>query len=370
MKVLRCAFMVLLLVAPLNIWAQQASYQSKLLAELGKSIGYVPSYELSEGTYDAGTIQGLPIIAQYDNRHTVTHFGLHLFPTQAKSMYASDIYNFLERYFLELLTWKDKTTLAQKQLDDKVIFVSGSIESLRMIRETTPYSINRVEDKYYVVSWGAKDGSVLLSIAFPIQYELFLGMPQVEIANTMYDRIVGAPRYSEVVAPDSVQQLDGNVYKTLPLSFYQLEDVNNTLYFRKENDNYSLLVDTAFINYSATNVLQQISCCNNPVKMEQSVYGFKTLNYTITLSQWINYCHSAGLTTYAAIEEEYDDALKVLVVAESKDLGYNHLLSFILPRNFIELPSAEIKCKMSAFIPTHNVKNLYQQYVDKPKKKY
>lgn len=370
MRVLLNAYMLLLLVAPLNIRAQQVAFQSKLLSELGKSIGYVPSYELTEGIYDAGAIQGMPIIAQYDNRHTVTNLGLHIFSSQAREAYSSAVYDFLERYFLELLMWKDKTTLAQKLKDDKVMFVEGSMESFRLINETTPYSINRVENKYYEVSWTKEDGTVLLSVAFPIQYELLLGMPQVEIANTMYDRIVGASRFTDIVTPDSVMQLDGNIYQSVPSSYYQLEDVNNALYFKEDNGQYSLLVDTAFINYSATNVLQQVSCCNNPVKMEQNVYGFKTMNYTLTLSQWINYCHDAGLSTYAAIEEEYDDALKVLVVAESKDLGYNHLLSFIVPRNFILQPSAEIKCKMSAFIPTHNVKNLYQQYVDKPKKKF
>lgn len=370
MRVLHYVYSILFLVVPLNIMAQQAAYQSKLLSEIGKSIGYVPVYELAEGTYTVGTIQGMPIIARYDNRHTIINLGLRLFSSEAKEAYASDVYDFLERYFLELLTWKDKSTLAQKLYDDKVIFVTGSIESICDIDETMDYSINRVDNKYYELSWMKKDRTVLLSVAFPIQYELLLGMPQVEIANTMYDRIVGAPKYTEVVVPDTIQHLDGNIYRTMPLSSYQLEDVNNALYFKNDNGKYSLLVDTVFINNSATNVMQQVSCCNNPIKMEQSVYGFKTLNYTITLSQWINYCHSASLTTYAAIEEEYDDALKVLVVAESKDLGYNHLLSFIVPRNFIQQPSAEIKCKMSAFIPTHNVKNLYQQYVDKPKKKY
>lgn len=370
MKALHYAYIVLLLVAPLNIRAQQAAFQSKLLSEIGKSIGYVPAHDHTEGVYSAGTIQGMPIVAQYDNRHTVTNLGLHLFSSQARDAYASNVYDFLERYFLELLTWKDKNTLAQKLYDDKVMFVTGSMETLRVINESTPFSINRVENKYYEVSWTGEDGTVLLSVAFPIQYELLLGMPQVEIANTMYDRIVGAPKCTDMFTPDSVQLQDGHIYQSVPLVSYQLEDVNNALYFKKDNGRFTLLVDTAFINYSATNAMQQVSRCNNPVKMEQSVYGFKTLNYTITLSQWINYCHDAGLTTYAAIEDEYDDALKVLVVAESKDLGYNHLLSFIVPRNFIQQPSAEINCKMSAFIPTHNVKNLYQQFVDKPKKKY
>lgn len=370
MRVLHYFYMVLLLVAPLTARAQQAIYQSKLLSDLGRAIGYVPSYELTEGTHSVGTIHGLPVIVRYDSRHTITNIGLHLFPAQARDVYASDVYDFLERYFLELLTWKDKETLAQKLRDDKVIFVKGAMESLRMIRDTTPYCISRTENKYYEVSWTRENGSVLLSVAFPIQYELLLGMPQVEIANTMYDRIVCAPKYSGMVVPDSVQLLEEKIYRTVPVSYYQLEDINNALYFEKDSAGYSLIVDTASINYSVTNIVQQVSRCNNPVKMEQSVYGFKTLNYTITLSQWIDYCYSAGLATYAAVEEEYDDALKVLVIAESKDLGYNHLLSFIVPRNFIQQQTAEITCKMNAFVPTHNVKNMYQHYVDKPKKKY
>lgn len=349
--------------------AQQAVFQSKLLSEIGKSIGYIPNDTLPEGIYTAGTFNGLPVVAQYDNRHTVTHLGIKLFSQEMRDAYASDVYDFLERYFLELFTWK-KTDLIQKLEDDKVMFITGSMNSLRYIKEDTPFSIYRAEDKYYEVSWKKEDGEELLAMAFPINYELLLGMPQVEIANTMYDRIVSSPTYKEVILPDSPQCIDNNVYRTEPLRYYQLEDVNNSLYVRRNDDQFALVVDTAYINYSVTNVLQQPTFCNNPISVEQSVYGFKKLNYTITISKWIDYCHGAGLNTYVAIEEEYDDAIKVLLVAENKDLGYNHLLSFIVPRDFIVKPNAEIKCQMSAFVPTHNVKNLYQQYSTKPKKRY
>lgn len=369
MKRLLCMTIASMLVGLSAMRAQQAGFHTKLLAEIGKSINYVPNDSLPEGEYSAGSFQGLPVVAKYDKRHTVTNIGIRLFSPQLKEEYTSDIYDFLERYFLELLTWK-KTSIKQKMKDDKVMFVKGTPDILSKISETTPYSINKVEHKYYEVSWKNASGEDILTIAFPINYELLLGMPQAEIANTMYDRIIGSPRSTESIDTDSLEQVDSTLYRTAPLHWYQLEEVNTALYFTKSDTGYDIVVDTAYINYSAINALQQITKCNNPISVEQSVYGFKTLSYTITLSQLVNYFHNAHLNTYAAIEEEYNDAIKVLVVAESRDLGYNHLLSFIVPRDFISKPTAELKCRISAFIPTHNVKNLYQQYVEKPKKKF
>ena len=351
--------------------AQRAAFQSKLLSEIGHAIGYVPDSNLEEGTYPAGTALGKPLVAEYDSHHTVTNLGFRLFSQEQKKVYASDVYAFLERYFLELYVWEDKSTLQQKLADDKVYFTKGSIASLKNIDETTPCMISRVEDKFYEVAWADTTGAEILSVAFPIQYELLLGMSQVEIANTMYDRIVGASAQTAKPISEVMENVKDNIYSSTPKKHYQLESVNNIRYFKKTAEgDYKLIIDKNHADYSVTNIFHEPSACNNPLLMQQSVYGFKTLDYTVTLNQWINYCLETGLTTYTAIEEEYDDAFKVLIVAESKDLGFNHILSAIVPRNFMEKPSAEIKCKLNAFIPTHNVKDLYQQYKEKTKKKY
>ena len=138
---------------------------------------------------------------------------------------------------------------------------------------------------------------------------------------------------------------------------------------KDDKGEYSLALDTIYGAYTALNAFQTLTRCDNPVLIEQSVYGFKTLRYTVTLQQWLRYCHESGLTIYTSIEEEYDDGYKLIVLGECKDLGYNHLMSVIVPKNFLIIPSAEIKAKLNAFIPTHNVKNLYKQHVIKPKKK-
>lgn len=348
--------------------AQQTAYQSKLLGELGKSIGYVPNDTLKAGTYEAGSVMGKGLVVEYDDHHTITHLGFRLFDDAMKKAYVSDVYNFLERYFLELYCWKDKMTLSQKIHDDKVMFTQGSIADLKNINESTPFAINRVENKYYQVTW-SDNGRTILDVAFPIQYELLLGMPQAEIAKMMYDFITTAPQQEEQDNIGELELVKDNIYRTAPSMFYQLESLSACTYYYNKGDDATLVLDTINKDYSALNVFHKLTEYNNPMVVEQHLYGFNKTEYTITLQQWLNYCKEAKVTVYTAIEEEYEDGYKILLVAESLDMGYNHLLSILVPKNFMERPTAEFKVTMNAFIPTHNIKNLYQQYVGKSKKK-
>ena len=95
--------------------------------------------------------------------------------------------------------------------------------------------------------------------------------------------------------------------------------------------------------------------------VEQSVYGMTTINYTITLSQWLNYCAEWGLKVFFAVEEEREDGILALVIAQSKELGYHHLLSVVIPDKFIGDQSAVLKVRMTPYIPIHNLKDLYQK---------
>ena len=71
---------------------------------------------------------------------------------------------------------------------------------------------------------------------------------------------------------------------------------------------------------------------------------------------------------YVAIEGTSDEAIQVLIVAENIDLAYNHLLSILIPRKALGDVSGTLLVKLNAFIPTHNITNLYEQYTTKPKK--
>lgn len=350
--------------------AQQAVFYNNILLELGKKVGYVPNSALAEGSYDAGKAYGLPLVTSYNSHHEVTHLGLKLFNPEVKKQFSPVVCDFVERYLLELYTITDKALAFRKMEDDKFVFIKGDLSTVKLVNENTQFSLNRLDDKYYEASWTDK-GQEFLVVSFPIQYELLLGMPQIEIDKNVYEDIL---RLKDVAIPvvkqPQMKQLKNDVYQTVPSKSYFIESLNNSTYYRKKGDDYELLVDTAYLDYSILNLLREPSDKQNPMLMEQRVYGFKDLNWTVSLQQWIKYCKLNDYTVYAAVEEVYSTSSKILMIAECKDLGYNHVLSVIVPHNFMDNASVALQAKISAYIPTHNLKDLYQQHKQTEKKKY
>lgn len=364
-------FLIFLLAGLSSLKAQQATFRSQLLNKLGTTVGYVPIDTLEVGAYDAGQYKGYPLIAEYGAEHTVIHLGLHLFHPEIKKAAQSYAYNFLERYFLELLTWKEPTSLEQKMIDDKFLITAGGLSALKEINDTTLFQMSSTEDKFYETTWLNDEGKPILSVAFPIQYELLLGMTKLELELLFEDEIRRAP---QVVKPDSIDVelglLNDSVYRTNPIQFIDLEPLNNCSYYLKKNDAFELILDTIHPDLTALNVFQNVTNCLNPIDVEQALYGFKQKKFSITIQQWMNYCKKEKMTIYGAMEELYDQSVKIYIVAHSKELAYNHLLSIIVPKQFVNSPGMALKMDVHAFVPTHNLKNLYEEYQKKQKIKW
>lgn len=280
------------------------------------------------------------------------------------------ICNFLNRYINELVEM-DETDVScmQKMRDDKFIILDGDLYNIRYITDSTDFSIVRYGNKAYEVTWQNND-KVLLQVAFPIQYELLLGLSQKEIELQMQNLITSTVEYHyERPAEMFLDSIAPSIYRTAPLESYQIEALNNCQYFYKdESGKLTFVDDSNNIDYTIANLFQNGLSRDYEIDVSQSIYGFQKLNYKITLYQWLNYCKQAALTSYVAIEEMSEKTIKVLVVAESKDLCYNHILSVQIPSDYQKREAPCFYAKLSAFIPTHNVADLYDQFVSKPKK--
>lgn len=277
---------------------------------------------------------------------------------------------FLNRYITELEQWNEPNiSLLQKMRDDKFVLLEGALENLNQVNDSTSFSLVRYDNKAYEASW-ANGQDLLLRVAFPIQYELILGMPQIEIEQHLQEYIMSAPQRN--VPKDGNIQLDSiapNVYRSVPKQHYHIQSLNNSQYFqRTEDGKLQLIRDSAKIEYTIANLFQNGLEKTYLLQVSQSIYGFKHLDYTISLQQWLNYCASEHLTCYVAIEGMSDEAIQVLIVAENIDLAYNHLLSVLIPRKALGEVSGTLLVKLNAFIPTHNITNLYEQYTTQPKK--
>lgn len=294
-----------------------------------------------------------------------------VFHPEVRAANPSPVYDFIERYFTELEACKDVELLRLKMKDDKVEVLEGSLAAIRNITPETPFALNRMGDSFYQLTWqnGTKP---LLTLRFPVNYELLLGMPKVDIEKKMQGMINAAAKPSAEAAADEVEyeKMDDGCYKTKPAMFYQLASFNDARYYSQTEPAPVPVFDDSHNWYSAANLFHGVVKTDaRRLHIEQNLYGGEKAAYTVTLDKWLDYCAEQNLKTYFCIEEEREDGLKALLIAQSTEMNYNHMMQLIIPDNFIEKPDCVIKATLNAFIPTQNVKDLYQKYTEKPKKR-
>jgi hypothetical protein len=293
---------------------------------------------------------------------SVSSQGIKLFSPEMKEAASKSqvvVMDFMERYFSQLSLLKG-TSVQTKMADDKVYFRKGNLSDLCQVCDTMPFSMSLL-DRYYEVNW-MKAEEPFVTIVFPAQYDLLLGLQKDEALKQFKDMIVSAPlRETSAAIPSELIQIDGLIYQTRSDSL-ELASLSDALYYNKVRESYQPVFDEKHLAYSAANLFHGLIIdADYRMYVEQSVYGMTTVNYTIMLSQWLNYCAEWGMKVYFAVEEEREDGILALVIAQSKELGYHHLLSIVIPDKFINDQNAVLKVRLTPYIPVHNVKDLYQR---------
>ena len=225
--------------------------------------------------------------------------GLKLFNSEIRN--AADypylvVMDFIERYFGIDLPNQRQTTREKKMVEDKVYFRKGKPEDLYLVTDSMPFSINFLE-RYYEVQW-MKDDKAFITLVFPAQYDLIMGQQQNEYQNKLKERILKAPE-SHLTAkkPVNLTLLEDSTYMMKTESL-ELESLNDALYYNKVREDYVPVFDEAHLDYSAANLFHGlIEDADFRMYIEQSIYGMKTINYSITLKQWLNYCSRRALRT-------------------------------------------------------------------------
>ena len=288
--------------------------------------------------------------------------GLKLFSSEMKEAAPRNhvvVMDFLERYFNDLPSTK-QTTVLTKMADDKVYFRKGKPSDLNQICDTMPFSINLL-DRYYEVKW-MKAEEPYVTIVFPAQYDLLLGIEKDKASQQFKDAILAAPqRNEEVMVPSNLELMGDSLFQSKSDTL-ELASLTDAIYYNKVREDYHPVFDNDHLAYSSANLFHGlIPDVDYRMYVEQSIYGMTTINYSIKLSQWLNYCAEWGLKVFFAVEEEREDGILALVIAQSKELGYHHLLSVVIPDKFVSDPNAVLKVRLTPYIPVHNVKDLYQK---------
>ena len=120
------------------------------------------------------------------------------------------VMDFVERYFNIDLPNQRQTTREHKMADDKVYFRKGKPADLYQVTDSMPFSINLL-DRYYEIQW-MKNEEPIITLVFPAQYDLLMGMQQNESQLKLKERILAAPeRHDSIEKPMDLTLLEDSI---------------------------------------------------------------------------------------------------------------------------------------------------------------
>ena len=320
----------------------QVNYRTAELQRLSKLLA-VDQATLKDG-YNYLTVNGQQVIVTVKG-NTVNHIGLRLFGESTRNLDNTPVFDFLERYFLQL-KYPPMVKTAQKMIsDDQFQFVKGSLKTVDDIRPTDGFGFH-YDKRQYTASWN-RDGQPLLTVSFPVEYELISGENKIEAENNL-------------LADIKRTEVKDVTCKTAHDSHYINENFSNRLYYQKGE----LVSSVRHPAESVSNILLSLKAKGQyDLKVTQVSYGFKKTVFNVPLRQWIAFCQNSGCVLYVGIEDISEKGeVSAVVLAVNEAENYNHVLTVTIPQETIHDKKGSLNARLYPYVPTHNVKSLFAEF--------
>lgn len=323
----------------------QVSYRTAELKRLASVLSLDESAIATDGNHYL-TAADKPIVVRVSDR-VVSHIGIRLFSEEMRSIEKSPILDFLERYFLQLSYPPKSVTAANMVRDDQFRFLQGSLATVSKLQPTDGFSYSFDQNEYVAV-W-VRDGSALLEVSFPVEYELISGENKIEAENNIMADIQKA-----VITKDTVDEKNNHP------DIYLIPELSSRLYF----DKGQLVVNGLLQEQSAANLMLTTAVEGNyRLAMTQVSYGFKKTTAEVPLGQWISFCKNNGCQLYFGIDHiEQDGTVCGIVLAVNQTENYNHVMTVKVPMSLYDQRMGTIEAWLYPYIPTHNVRDMFAKF--------
>ena len=341
----RITYIIASLMFVLTVTAQK-QYRTSELERLATALP-IDVNQLPEGySHPIANGQQLTI---HQEQGIIDHIGLQLFSTEIRNMSQSPIFDFLERYFLMLKYPPTVKSTANMLRDDQFRFLKGTISDVDNLHVTDDFSFNNNNHRY-TATWSRK-GKELLSVSFPVEYELISGENKIEAENNLLGDIKKV-KISNTSASLPNPQDKGNNYIN--------DCFSNRLYFQ----NGQLVSSSLHPAETLANLMLTMQAQGQyDMKFTQISYGFKKREFQVPLRQWIAYCENMGCELYFGIESMNDHGdINAVVLAVNQEENYNHVLTVSTNTDILSTQEGTIDARLYPYVPTHNVMNMFANY--------
>ena len=329
-------------------------------------------------TFYCPKISTLPLLIEYDPSGKVCHLGVVVFSEFIKESVGKPVCDFQERLFLEVFLQNDEVK-ARKLLDEYKVKWTDDYYSSSSLFKSLEYSLSYASKEAtnyiltkdsltWISSWS--DSTRFFNLCFLSNYDLILGMDKKEAETWFAEQLRDFHCESTDVSPliietEDLAQLNRSVYVKRDKNLFT-QYMNSNLYFSRDTVTYAfhLLYDRKLPEETISNLF------NHPdrqaegldLHIKQVVYGGESQSIIMKLSDFQCFMGN-DYETYVGIEKCTADTTEFSVIYKSKYYNCWHLLYVqTLPQNLFDKTDV-LKATLYTFIPNHNIKNLYKEYI-------
>lgn len=335
--------LTLLLLFLATVVHAQKNYRTSELKRLATVVS-LPEDSIRNG-YNHPVTGNLQLTV-YCQANTIEHIGLYLFADEMRSLSKSPVFDFLERYFLQLRFPPTMKTARNMLRDDQFKFLIGSINTVSELQLTDAFTLDFDKNRY-VATW-SRDDQKILSVTFPVEYELISGENKIEAENNLQADI-----QRTVIKNDAE---DGSRL----FSHYISKDITSRLYYKND----SLVSDSRHPAETLANIMLSLKAPGDySIRMTQVSYGFRKDVFEVPLRQWITFCRESGCKLYFGIDNiSADGTVNAVVFAVNESENYNHVLTVSASPQLLASRSGAVEAHLYSYVPTHNVMSLFGKY--------
>lgn len=319
---------------------------------------------------DGSTIQTIPSagsirVAKREGR--LVHLGRPLFANELYQQ-ALPIYNYLEFALLDHQTHISDNPFLYRHLK----FKEGGWDLLEQVTPQTACTVSSVQGSSYEVCWTFSDGR-RVRIEVPVEYDRLALMSRREIEqlflNEMQSYLAPEPAALLPLDKKTLKQIDGNLWEQ-PGSYYILSAINQNTYYTKQDDALVLVCDSIHPAETVANIINANSeeLPMPTVSLLFDLYDFKSASLRMALTDFLSFCRKQGCTPYWGLESVNGSMIEGSIYLDNPTSGYNHVLHLRIDVAQLIESSAKMDAKVSLFIPTNTIENLFKEYVPRESK--
>ncbi len=354
---------------------QTAAYRTLKLEEIAGRLADRGIRITDEGMYDASVLcPGKQVEMRKDIFGRVGFIGLHLFSSELRTNYALPVYDFMERYLLELLLLGEEERQVKLREDKVEVQLNGMAYGKGMRRLAdfilpiggdSPFAL-QADSAGYRAGWQVSAGTVALVV--PKQYELIFGSDKAEMEKGLMEelaRVEARRTVWDTLRPEELLPAARKGYYIRRGTSYMILALQTDTYYKDMGGGRCvLLFEKGLPGESLANLFQEGFYGERRVAMriKHHCYGNRVTEFQVDVQNWVEYCRAQKCHIYFGPETLSDTEISGTVVVTNPDLGYNHILYFRCATDIFDRKRPSVDVDLYTYVPTHNIKDLFYDY--------